>query len=198
MIVYMVNSKDEIYSNEDYNKFKKKKSIGEEALEWLESIAVSIFIVILVFTFVFRIVVVDGESMLPTLEDGQRLIISHLFYTPKQGDIVVVNSQGLNKTIIKRVIATEGQTIDIDFESHTVTVDGKILDEPYINEDTMRNDGGNNYPMVIPEGQIFLMGDNRNRSTDSRNSMVGCVSTDDVLGKAIFRIYPFNSFGRIK
>lgn len=194
----MVNSKDEIYSSEDYNKFKKKKSIGNEALEWLESIAVSIFIVILVFTFVFRIVVVDGESMLPTLEDGQRLIISHLFYTPKQGDIVVVNSQGLNKTIIKRVIATEGQTIDIDFENHTVTVDGKILDEPYINEDTIRNDGGNNYPMVVPEGQIFLMGDNRNRSTDSRNSMVGCISTDDVLGKAIFRIYPFNSFGRIK
>lgn len=191
-------NENEIYSNEDYNKFKEKKSVGNEILEWLESIAISIFIVILVFTFVFRIVIVDGSSMFPTLEDGQRLVISHLFYTPKQGDIVVVNSKGLNKTIIKRVIATEGQTVDINFDKHTVTVDGKTLDEPYINEPTIRNDGGNNYPLVVPKNTIFVMGDNRNNSTDSRNSLVGFISIDDVLGKAVFRIYPFDRFGRIK
>lgn len=191
-------NENEIYSNEDYNKFKEKKSVGNEILEWLESIAISIFIVILVFTFVFRIVIVDGSSMFPTLEDGQRLVISHLFYTPKQGDIVVVNSKGLNKTIIKRVIATEGQTVDINFDKHTVTVDGKTLDEPYINEPTIRNDGGNNYPLVVPENTIFVMGDNRNNSTDSRNSLVGFIPIDDVLGKAVFRIYPFDRFGRIK
>ena len=193
----MDNNKEEIFSNEDYKKYKEK-SVGNEILEWLESIAISIFIVILVFTFVFRIVIVDGSSMVPTLQDGQRLIISHLFYTPKQGDIVVVNSKGLNKTIIKRVIATEGQTVDIDFYKHTVTVDGKVLDEPYINAPTARNDNGNTYPMVVPENTIFVMGDNRNESTDSRNSLVGCISTDDVLGKAVFRIYPFDSFGRVK
>ena len=192
------NSNQEIFSNEDYNKFKEKKSIGNEILEWLESIAISIFIVVLVFTFVFRIVIVDGRSMVPTLENGQRLVISHLFYTPKQGDIVVVNSKGLNKTIIKRVIATEGQIIDIDFENGIVTVDGKELNEPYINEKTLRNDKGNDYPMKVPQDTIFVMGDNRNESTDSRNSLVGCISTDDVLGKAIFRIYPFESFGRVK
>lgn len=191
-------NENEIYSNEDYNKFKEKKSVGNEILEWLESIAISIFIVILVFTFVFRIVIVDGSSMFPTLEDGQRLVISHLFYTPKQGDIVVVNSKGLNKTIIKRVIATEGQTVDINFDKHTVTVDGKTLDEPYINEPTIRNDGGNNYPLVVPKNTIFVMGDNRNNSTDSRNSLVGFIPIDDVLGKAVFRIYPFDRFGRIK
>lgn len=191
-------NENEIYSNEDYNKFNEKKSFGNELLEWLESIAISIFIVILVFTFVFRIVIVDGSSMVPTLEDGQRLVISHLFYTPKQGDIVVVNSKGLNKTIIKRVIATEGQTVDINFDKHTVTVDGKTLDEPYINEPTARNDGGNNYPLVVPKNTIFVMGDNRNNSTDSRNSLVGFIPIDDVLGKAVFRIYPFDRFGRIK
>lgn len=191
-------NENEIYSNEDYNKFKEKKSVGNEILEWLESIAISIFIVILVFTFVFRIVIVDGSSMFPTLEDGQRLVISHLFYTPKQGDIVVVNSKGLNKTIIKRVIATEGQTVDINFDKHTVTVDGKTLDEPYINEPTVRNDGGNTYPLIVPENTIFVMGDNRNNSTDSRNSLVGFIPIDDVLGKAVFRIYPFDRFGRIK
>ena len=196
MIAYMEDIKNEIYSNEDYDKFKKKKSIGNEVLEWLESIAVSIFVVILIFTFAFRIVVVDGESMLPTLEDGQRLIISHLFYTPKQGDIVVVNSQELNKTIIKRVIATEAQTIDIDIAAHTVTVDGKVLDEPYTNEGYMLSDGGGSYPMVVPDGKIFVMGDNRNHSTDSR--VIGFVSTEDVLGKAFLRIYPFNSFGFLK
>lgn len=191
-------NENEIYSNADYNKFKEKKSVGNEILEWLESIAISIFIVILVFTFVFRIVIVDGSSMFPTLEDGQRLVISHLFYTPKQGDIVVVNSKGLNKTIIKRVIATEGQTVDINFDKHTVTVDGKTLDEPYINEPTIRNDGGNTYPLVVPKNTIFVMGDNRNNSTDSRNSLVGFIPIDDVLGKAVFRIYPFDRFGRIK
>lgn len=189
---------NEIYSNDDYKKFNEKKSVGNEVMEWLESIAISIFIVILVFSFVFRIVIVDGRSMVPTLEDGQRLVISHLFYTPKQGDIVVVNSKGLNKTIIKRVIATEGQTVDIDFEKCTVTVDGKTLDEPYINEPTARDDGGNNYPLVVPENTIFVMGDNRNESTDSRNSLVGFIPIDDVLGKAVFRIYPFDRFGRVK
>lgn len=194
----MENNKDEIYSYGDYKKFKDKKSVGNEILEWLESIAVSILIVILVFTFVFRMVIVDGKSMLPTLENGQRLVISHLFYTPKQGDIVVANSKGLNKTVIKRVIATEGQTVDIDFDNHTVTVDGEVLNEPYINEPTARDDGGNTYPMIVPDGTIFVMGDNRNNSTDSRSSLVGCISTDDILGKAIFRIYPFDKFGRIK
>lgn len=194
----MENNKDEIYSRDDYKKFQEKKSVGNEVMEWLESIAVSIFIVILVFTFIFRIVLVDGSSMVPTLEDGQRLIISHLFYTPKQGDIVVANSHGLNKTIVKRVIATEGQTVDIDFENHIVTVDGEVLDEPYINEETSRNDGGYEYPMTVPDGSIFVMGDNRNASTDSRSPYVGCISTDDVLGKALFRIYPFNKFGTVK
>ncbi len=194
----MENNENEIYKEEDYKKFKEKKPASEELLEWLESIAISIFIVILVFSFVFRIVIVDGDSMYPTLKNGQRLVISHLFYTPKQGDIVVVNSKGLNKTIIKRVIATEGQTVDIDFETGNVAVDGEVLNEPYINERIATISDGMTYPVVVPKDTIFVMGDNRNHSTDSRSSLVGFISTDDVLGKAVFRIYPFNCFGRIK
>lgn len=164
-------------------------------LEFLETIVISVFIVIILFTFIFRIVLVEGASMVPTLKDGDRLVIAHLFYTPKQSDIVVVNSEGLDKTIIKRVIATENQTVYIDFEKHTITVDGKVLDEPYINDLTTRNDGGFEYPIIVPKNSIFVMGDNRNNSTDSRSPAVGFINEKDVLGRAIFRLMPFNSIG---
>lgn len=175
----------------------KEKGSGSEALDWLQCIVFALVAAILIFTFVARTITVVGSSMVPTLEQGHLLIVSKLFYQPKYGDIVVLRKETLMRDpIIKRVIATEGQTVDIDFQEGIVYVDGKALDEPYIN-DLTREQEDFTEPVTVPEGQIFVMGDNRNRSTDSRDSRVGCVDTRYVIGKAIFRLAPLNVFGRI-
>lgn len=186
---------------ENTHKQKNNESVVGDVLEWLEAIAIAVMIVLLIFTFVLRQVVVEGSSMVPTLQDGDKLIISHLFYTPKQGDIVVVNCEGpykLNKTLIKRVIATENQKVNIDFDTGTVTVDGKVLKEDYINTLTTKDEGAFKYPVTVPKGCLFVMGDNRNNSTDSRSNGVGFLNTEDVLGKAIFRILPISKFGFVE
>lgn len=183
------------------NTEKKKGSIGEvvfnEIIEWLESFVFAIFIVILLFTFIFRIVQVDGPSMEDTLHDGDRLILTHFNYTPKRGDIVVLNSEGLNETIIKRVIAVGGDTVSIDFLKGEVTVNGEVLKENYIKELTYLEEGRAIKDVTVGDGQVFVMGDNRNHSTDSRNAKVGLVNNDDILGKAIFRIYPVSKAGSV-
>ncbi len=194
-------SQDKDYFANTVEDSKKEKSTFNDVIEWLEAVAIAVMVVLLVFTFVLRQVVVEGDSMFPTLENGDRLLITHLFYTPKQGDIIVVNCEGenkLNKTIIKRVIATEGQEVNIDFENAVVTVDGVALEEDYINALTTRNDGAFKYPVTVPENCVFVMGDNRNHSTDSRSPEVGFLSVDDVLGKAFFRLTPFNKIGFIE
>ena len=188
---------------------KKEVSASEEYLDWVETIIFAFFAVILIFTFILRVANVDGESMLPTLVDGDRLIVSHLFYKPAAGDIVIVNSEnghvyngndletvpGLNKAIVKRVIAVGGQKVNINFNTGEVSVDGVILDEPYINDLTKIDEGGHQYPVVVPDGYVFVMGDNRMNSTDSRDARVGFVEEDDILGKVVVRIFPFNSIG---
>ena len=135
--------------------------------------------------------------MLPTLVDKDRLIVSYLFYTPKNGDIVIVNNDNpaLEKVIVKRVIATEGQTVDIDFDNGEVKVDGKVLQEDYINNLTLLDEGGHSYPVTVPENCVFVMGDNRQNSLDSRDSRVGFVPEDEILGKVSLRIFPFSRFG---
>ena len=175
-----------------------------EVLEWLESFVFAVFVVILIFIFIFRNVVVDGPSMNPTLSDGDRLIIYHLNYTPERADIVVVNSVGLNKTIIKRCIGIGGDTVRINYSEGTVEVNGEVLEEDYINEEMTVLSGFdtqylNNdvFEYKVPEGKLFVMGDNRNHSTDSRSYAVGFIDESDVLGKAIFRILPISGFGTI-
>mgnify|MGYP003377979871 CR=1 FL=1 len=119
---------------------KKIDSFTNSCYEWLEALIASLIVVVVVFTFLFRVVNVSGSSMLPTLESNDRVLLSSLFYTPKQGDVVVISrTVGLSKPIIKRVIATEGQTVDIDFNRGIVYVDGEALEEPYINEPTYLN-----------------------------------------------------------
>ena len=175
----------------------EKKKTGSELLDWMQCIVSALVIAILLFTFVGRTITVVGSSMVPTLEDGDLLIVSRLFYQPEYGDIVVLRKESFKQEpIVKRVIATAGQTVDIDFVEGIVYVDGVELDEPYINAQTHEPEDFTE-PVTVPEGCIFVMGDNRNRSTDSRYAAIGCVDLRYVIGKALIRLAPVTKFGKI-
>ncbi len=176
----------------------KKKKV-KEVLEYAESLTVVFAVMLLIFTFIARPATVDGESMLPTLRNGERLVISNLFYEPAPGDIVVLCGEAdreEGRNLIKRIIAVGGQTIDIDFETGEVTVDGEMLDEPYILERT-HLDEGTEFPLTVPEGEVFVMGDNRNGSRDSRSLSVGTVKEEYIVGRVLFRFFPFDRFGTV-
>ncbi len=159
----------------------------------------------LVFALLFRVVVVDGPSMNQTLVDGDRLLLIGrvLYHTPKQGDIVVASKDHFRngENIIKRVIATEGQTVDMDFENRVVYVDGKPLQESYVyfaDEDRRPMiQEGITFPLVVDEGCVFVMGDNRNDSMDSRSAQIGLIDCREILGKAIFLIIPGTNGGKV-
>jgi len=154
--------------------------------------------IVLVFLVIFRVIVVNGSSMYDTLVHGDYLLlVSNVLYRePSHGDIVVISKETFDngKPIVKRVIATEGQTVDIDFEKGIVYVDGSALEEEYIYTLTTV-DEGMAFPLTVEEGCIFVLGDNRGVSLDSRNPSVGQVDTREVLGKAIFLIYPGDNKG---
>ena len=179
------------------HQMNEKFNLFDEIVDWIEAILFSVFIATTIFTFILKPAQVDGESMLPTLQNKDKLITTNLMYTPKSGDIVTLDCDRLNESIVKRIIATEGQTVDIDFNAGKVFVDGKEQYEPYINDITTRDLGGMKYPVTVPEDCYFVMGDNRNNSTDSRSSLVGFVPRSEIWGKVIFRVYPFESFGKI-
>jgi len=168
-----------------------KKSVQREILEWVVSILVAVVLALFIRQFVFTVVRVDGESMVPTLQHNDRLILWRLGYTPENGDIIVLHQAG-HQPYIKRVIANEGQTVDIDFVTHKVYVDGTELEEEYINEPTALR-GNMKFPVTVGEDQVFVMGDNRNNSRDSRFTDVACVDYDDIMGKAVFRFLPFGN-----
>ena len=157
----------------------QRETPGRELYEWTQALVGSVLTVVLVFTFLTRLIGVDGHSMVPTLQNGDRLLVlsSLLDSDYEYGDIVVLRKDSfMAEPIVKRVIATAGQTVDIDFANGVVYVDGEALDEPYINEPTY-TDEGTVFPLTVPEGSIFVMGDNRNRSDDSRNAALGTVDT---------------------
>lgn len=180
---------------------KEKLAVFYDAVE---VVAVAVVIVLVIFAFVGRLSTVDGDSMYDTLENGERLIISNFLYKPKTGDIIVFQQSGkyFSEPLVKRVIATEGQTVKIDFNAWMVWVDGALLNEKYVtyeagkkmkidNYDTMYADIMNeNGEITVPEGYIFVMGDNRNHSSDSRFSGVGLVREEDVMGRVLFRLFP--------
>jgi len=168
-----------------------------ELFDWVQNIAIILTAVILIFVFMFRVIGVEGNSMVPTLHDKDWMIISNLFYDPKPGDIVVLTKkQFMEQPIVKRIIAVEGQTIDIDFNTGVVKVDGELLDEPYIAEKTKRQFDVQ-FPATVPENCVFVMGDNRMHSSDSRVSSLGMVDERYILGRLLIRIYPFNQIGLV-
>ena len=173
-------------------------SVKAEIFDWLQSIIFAIIACVLLFMFVARVVTVDGGSMNPTLIHGDRLIVSNLDKSYEQGDVVVfVAPEFMDEPLIKRIIATEGQLVEINFDKGIVKIDEQELYEPYIAElttDEQDYDG----PFEVPKGCVFVMGDNRNHSTDSRTEEIGCVDTRYILGKAYFTMFPVKSFGVVQ
>lgn len=168
----------------------KAKDAKMELYDWIQCIVFALVCGILIFLFVGRVVSVDGSSMYSTLHHTDRLIVSNLFYEPEQGDIVVFRADGYgDQLLVKRVIATEGQTVDIDFDKGVVYVDGEALNESYIYEPTyaMEDFSGE---VTVPEDCIFVMGDNRNASTDSRSDRVGMVEERCIIGKVYMILIP--------
>ncbi len=173
----------------------EKKSITKLLVEFVSIIASSIVAIMLIFTFAFRIVGVSGPSMMNTLIDGDWLLVSAFITEPERGDIVIVTQpNAYNEPIVKRVIAVEGDTIDIDFENATVKINGKVINEPYLGSPTTNNEGAWDYPLTLKEGQVFVMGDNRQHSSDSRSPDIGLIDENYILGQVILRFAPIDEF----
>ena len=176
-----------------------KKDSKKETVDWLSTLVTSILVVVLLFTFFFRMVGISGSSMENTLQNKDRIIIRSAFYEPQAGDIVVISRDYIKEDdgtspepIIKRIIATEGQEVFLDFENNLVYVDGVALQEPYIKG--VLNEGRIpiQNPHVVKEGCVFVLGDHRTVSKDSRTAEVGDVDSRYILGKAMVRIFPLN------
>ena len=190
---------------EETNEEQAPRRPGADLYDWLQMFLGCVVAAVVLFNCVARLTRVDGDSMNNTLQDGEIMLIWSLGYTPKQGDIVVLNKTPVLLTgwtepraIVKRVIATGGQTVDIDYMAGLVYVDGQPLDEPYLPEEmylpgpTMQQTH-----WEVPEGSIFVMGDNRNLSTDSRDIQLGPIDTDYILGRAVLALWPSERFGAV-
>ena len=179
--------------------FSSGDSLKLDLYFWLQALVMALVALILVFTLVGRIIGVDGNSMYPTLHHKDMLLLQSIGYEPRQGDVVVLTKafDTVTDPIVKRVIAVGGQTVEIDYGAGTVAVDGEVLDEPYINEAMIEPYYENLTSLTVPEGSIFVMGDNRNHSSDSRYVALGVVDERYVLGRALLILLRFGHFGPI-
>ncbi len=202
----IITEEEEIPSNR-----KNRQKASKEVFKWVDTVTVALLSVVIIFTFFFRIATIIGPSMQNTLYEGERIVISNLFYKAKYGDIVVIsrntnnevnNQERSSEPIIKRVIATEGQFVDINFETGKVFVGPDLsnmteLDEPYTKTLTKRR-WEVEFPLYVEEGHIFVLGDNRDDSLDSRSDRIGedgLIDERYILGKAVFRFWPFDRIG---
>ena len=187
---------------------EKKTTLWADLLDYMEIFVVAICVVVAIFSFSgFRLCTVSGPSMENTLFHGEKLITANLFYTPKRGDVVVFhqtseNENGFNEPIVKRVIGVAGDTVTIDYQTWTVTVtdaDGNVtvVDEPYRKVVDYNPYSSRPISVYVEEGTVFVMGDNRNHSADSRDGRIGLVDTRRILGKVVMRISPFDRFGKV-
>ena len=198
----------EIYEVSNNKKSDDKSTFKTDFFDWLEILVSAIILLVVLFTFCFKVVTIDGPSMENTLHNGERIIISNIGGDAKYGDIVVISRNQNNivgdtdasAPVIKRVIATAGQTVDIDFEKGIVYVDGVALEEPYVKTPTNAY-FDIKFPVNVPDNCVFVLGDNRNNSTDSRSSRIGDYGMIDeryILGKVVLRVLPFDKFGRVE
>ena len=180
-------------------KAEKEASVRVDLYEWIQSLMTALVICMAVFILCVRTIDVSGSSMFPTLHDGDKMLVSNLLYQPKAGDIVVFKTDNYDpeRALVKRVIATEGQEISIDFDRGVVYIDGLPVEEDYIAELTKTKLDFIG-PQTVPEGCIFVMGDNRNASTDSRKKEIGMVDNRMLLGRAYYVLFPVNDMGWIK
>lgn len=191
---------EETLQPDQEKKGKEKTSFKQDLYYWTQALIVVLVGLILACTLAGRVIRVVGSSMVPTLHENDLLLLWSVDYTPQRGDVVVLRKESfLSYPVVKRVIATGGEHVTVDYTTGTVSVDGAALDEPYINE-LMVDTGSPNMTVLdvtVPEGSVYVMGDNRNHSSDSRHQDLGTVDERYILGKALFRIFPLTAFGAV-
>ena len=185
--------------NQEMSELTPREKSRREIYDWIYCLSVALIICVVIFAFFVRLIDVRGTSMNPTLSNGDKMLVSGMFYEPKAGDVVVFKKDEYDpeRALVKRVIATEGQVINMDFDHGIVYVDGVPLEEDYIMEPTT-NKIDFIGPQTVPEGCVFVMGDNRNASTDSRKKEIGMVDTRLILGRAYAVVYPLSQVRTIK
>ena len=194
-------------------KAEKPSDWRQDLFDWLQLLVVVLVVIVGMFTFVIGLVGVDGSSMYPTLHDQDLMLVRRIAYDPQPGDVIVLRKDGTfqDRALVKRIIATGGQSVYIDYTRNTITVDGEVLEEPYLNYEydpeykddylALRYDLDSQYvnqEFTVPEGCVFVCGDNRNHSSDSRVAQLGMVDERYIIGKVMMVVFPVSDFGLIE